>query len=115
MLAWERRTDVPAWVHDIGLVVCLRGMHWSGYIFQDYAAMRASIEWVTDRIHGKHVLFFLAGWGGRYYRSYGNSIPVARMGGDQGFRAITEMAHRKGVHEAGYCAYNFEQVMTAFD
>ena len=32
MLAWERRLDVPPWVHEIGLVVCLHGMHWSGYI-----------------------------------------------------------------------------------
>ncbi len=106
MLAWERRTDVPAWVHDIGLVVCLHGMHWSGYVFQDYGAMRASIEWVTDRIPGKHVLFFLAGWEGRYYRCYGNSVPVPRMGGDQGFRAIMDTAHRKGAHVMAMYAGN---------
>lgn len=106
MVAWERRRDVPAWVHDIGLVVCLHGMHWSGYVFQDYATMRASIEWVTDRIPGKHVLFFLAGWEGRYYRSYGNSIPVARMGGARGFRSIMDTAHSKGAHVMAMYAGN---------
>lgn len=106
MLPWERRTDVPAWVHDIGLVVCLHGMHWSGYILQDYAAMRASIEWVTNRIPGKNVLFFLAGWEGRYYRSYGNSVPVSRMGGDRAFHAIMEMAHSRGAHVMAMYAGN---------
>lgn len=106
MRSWERRTDVPKWVHEIGLVVCLHGMHWSGYILQDYAAMRASIEWVTSRIAGRNVLFFLAGWEGRYYRSYGNSIPVARMGGDKGFQAIMETAHSKGAHVMAMYAGN---------
>lgn len=106
MRSWERRTDVPRWVQDIGLVVCLHGMHWSGYILQDYATMRASIEWVTNRIPGKNVMFFLAGWEGRYYRSYGNSVPVARMGGDAGFSAIMEMAHRKGAHVMAMYAGN---------
>lgn len=106
MRAWERRTDMPRWVHDIGLVVCLHGMHWSGYILQDYAAMRASIEWVTSRIPGRNVLFFLAGWEGRYYRSYGNSVPVPRMGGEAGFRAIMEMAHSKGAHVMAMYAGN---------
>ncbi len=106
MLSWERRTDVPSWVHDIGLVVCLHGMHWSGYVLQDYAAMRASIEWVTDRIPGKNVLFFLAGWEGRYYRNYGNSVPVARMGGDRAFRAIMDTAHARGAHVMAMYAGN---------
>ncbi len=106
MLPWERRTDLPRWAHDIGLVVCLHGMHWSGYILQDYAAMRASIDWITSRIPGKNVLFFLAGWEGRYYRSYGNSVPVGRMGGDAGFRAIMDMAHGKGAHVMAMYAGN---------
>ena len=106
MRAWERRTDVPPWVHEIGLVVCLHGMHWSGYIHQDYAAMRASIDWITSRIPGKHVLFFLAGWEGRYYRSYGNSVPTARMGGEAGFRAIMDTAHSRGAHVMAMYAGN---------
>ncbi len=98
MRPWDRRTDVPDWVRSLGLVVCLHGMHWSGYIFQDYAAMRASVEWVTARIPGKHVLFFVAGWEGRYYRCYGNSVPHPRMGGDAGFRALVASIHRSGAH-----------------
>jgi hypothetical protein len=106
MRSWERRADVPPWVHDIGLVVCLHGMHWSGYIHNDYAKMRDSIEWVTSRIPGKNVLFFIAGWEGRYYRSYGNSVPNARMGGDRGFAALIETAHAKGAHVMAMYAGN---------
>jgi hypothetical protein len=98
MRSWERRTDVPSWVYDIGLVVCLHGMHWSGYVFNDYEKMRASIDWITSRIPGKNVLFFLAGWEGRYYRSYGNSIPNPEMGGNSGFRSLINFAHSKGAH-----------------
>ncbi len=106
MRSWERRADVPPWVQDIGLVVCLHGMHWSGYIHNDYAAMRESIEWVTRRIPGKNVLFFIAGWEGRYYRCYGNSVPHARMGGDRGFAAVIETAHAKGAHVMAMYAGN---------
>jgi len=106
LLPWDRRSDVPAWVHDISLVVTLHGMHWSGYIFQDYAAMRASVDWVTQRIPGKHVLFFLAGWEGRYYRTYGNSVPNPRLGGNQGFQSIIEAAHGKGAHVMAMYAGN---------
>lgn len=106
MQPWERRTDVPPWVYEIGLVVCLHGMHWSGYILQDYAAMRASIDWVTARIPGKNVLFFVAGWEGRYYRSYGNSVPHPRMGGAVGFHALVEAAHGKGAHVMAMYAGN---------
>lgn len=106
MRAWERRTDVPAWVREIGLVVCLHGMHWTGYVLQDYAAMRAAVEWVTDRIPGRHVLFFIAGWEGRYYRSYGNSVPVAPMGGEAGFRALVDAAHARGAHVMAMYAGN---------
>ncbi len=106
MRSWERRADVPPWVHDIGLVVCLHGMHWSGYIHNDYAAMRDSIDWVTSRIPGRNVLFFIAGWEGRYYRNYGNSVPNARMGGNRGFAALVETAHAKGAHVMAMYAGN---------
>ncbi len=106
LTAWERRSDVPAWVHDLRLVVCLHGMHWSGYILQDYAQMRASIEWVTNRIPGRSVMFFLAGWEGRYYRSYGNSVPHPRMGGEAGFRSVMHAAHARGAHVMAMYAGN---------
>ncbi len=109
LVAWERRTDVPAWVHDLGLVVCLHGMHWSGYMFQDYRAMQASMDWVLSRILGKHVLFFVAGWEGRYYRTYGNSVPTDRMGGARGFRAMVDAAHARGAHVMAMYAGNAAQ------
>ncbi len=103
---WAQRTDVPAWVHDIGLVVCLHGMHWTGYIHQDYAQMQASMDWVTARIPGRHVLFFLAGWEGRYYRSYGNSVPDERMGGPAAFQRLIAFAHSRGAHVMAMYAGN---------
>ena len=34
---WETRTDVPPWMRDIALVTTLHGMHYTGFMFNDYA------------------------------------------------------------------------------
>src|SRR5690606_27225314 len=34
---WESRPDVPAWMRDVALVTTLHGMHYTGFIFNDYA------------------------------------------------------------------------------
>lgn len=103
---WASRTDVPSWVRDIQLVVTLHSMHWSGYVFHDYAGMLNCVHWITNRIAGKNVLFFLAGWEGRYYRTYGNSRPNERMGGDAAFRALVRGIHSKGAHVMAMFAGN---------
>ena len=38
---WETRRDVPDWVRRTSLVVSLHGMHYTGYIFNDYACSRS--------------------------------------------------------------------------
>ncbi len=103
---WEDRTDVPPWAREIDLVVTLHGMHWSGYIFNDYGQMLESVRWVTDRIAGKRVLFFLAGWEGRYYRQYGDSRPDDRMGSADGLRRLVQGTHERGAHVMAMFAGN---------
>jgi hypothetical protein len=95
---WEVRSDVAPWVRKVSLVVTLHGMHWSGYIFNDYQKMAEIVGWVTDRIPGERVLFFLAGWEGRYYRQYGDSKPDVRMGGAEGLRRLVQRIHSRGAH-----------------
>lgn len=95
---WEERTDVPEWVRDLRLVLTLHGMHWSGFIFNDYARMLETIRYVAERIDGKHVLAYLPGWEGRYYWQYGNFRPEPLLGGEDGFARLCDEARELGVH-----------------
>ena len=104
--SWDDRTDVAPWVRKISLVVTLHGMHWSGFIFNDYQQMSQVVSWVTDRIAGERVLFFLAGWEGRYYRQYGDSKPNDRMGGEDGLRRLVQRVHSRGAHVMAMFAGN---------
>jgi len=104
--AWDVRSDVAPWARKVSLVVTLHGMHWSGFIFNDYQKMSQIVSWVTDRIPGERVLFFLAGWEGRYYRQYGDSKPDDRMGGEDGLRRLVQRIHSRGAHVMAMFAGN---------
>jgi hypothetical protein len=68
--------------------VTLHGMHYTGYVFNDYARMLAILKWMAARIEAERVLVFLASWDGRYYWDYPLYKVADRMGGDAGFRAL---------------------------
>ena len=93
---WESRTDVPSWFRDVALVVSLHGMHWTGYIFNDFAKSLKTLEWVATQIPGKQVLVFLPAWDGRYYWNYPVYKPDPRLGGEDGFRALIDKGHALG-------------------
>ena len=94
--SWESRTDVPAWMRNIALVTTLHGMHYTGFIFNDYAQQLAILRWMATQIPADRVLVFLAAWDGRYYWDYPNYQVPARMGGDTGFRALIGEARTLG-------------------
>jgi hypothetical protein len=58
----NRRAD---WLRKTSLVVTLHGMHYTGYVFNDYARMLAILRWMATRIAAERVLVFLASWDGR--------------------------------------------------
>ena len=93
---WDTRADVPDWLRKTALVVTLHGMHYTGYVFNDYARMGAILKWMATRIAADRVLVFLASWDGRYYWDYPVYAPAARMGGDGGFRALVKDAQALG-------------------
>jgi hypothetical protein len=93
---WETRTDVPAWMRDIALVTTLHGMHYTGYMFNDYPKMLETLRWMATQIPGKRVLVFVSAWDGRYYWDYPNYTTSERMGGDAGFRKLVDGAHALG-------------------
>jgi len=95
---WESRTDVPAWFREIALVVSIHGMHWTGYIFNDFAKTLKILDWVATQIPGKQVLVFLPAWDGRYYWNYPIYKPDPHLGGEQGFRTLIEKGHEMGFH-----------------
>jgi hypothetical protein len=90
------RDDVPAWLHDTALVVSLHGMHYTGYVFNDYARMLEILQWTAGRIPSQRVLVFLAAWDGRYYWDYPVYQPAERLGGERGFVRLIREGQRLG-------------------
>lgn len=86
--AWETREDVPAWLRRIALIMAVHGMHWTGYIFNDFAKTLRILEWVKMQIPAENVLVFLPAWDGRYYWNYPSYQADPRLGGEDGFRAL---------------------------
>ena len=94
--AWEQRADVPAWFRDVSLVLAIHGMHWTGYVFNDFAKALRTLEWTATQISSTKVMVFLPAWDGRYYWNYPIYQPDPRLGGEAGFRALIEEGHRLG-------------------
>jgi hypothetical protein len=93
---WEKRTDVPEWFREIALVLSIHGMHWTGYIYNDYAKIGRTLQWAATQIPAKRVLVFLPAWDGRYYWNYPLYEADPRLGGEEGFRALIEKGQRLG-------------------
>jgi hypothetical protein len=93
---WERRADAPDWLRGISLVLTLHGMHFTGYIFQDFERMLEILRWVATRIPAERVLALLAAWDGRYYWDYPVYRAAERMGGEAGFSNLIARAHELG-------------------
>lgn len=94
--AWETRTDVPAWTRRLALVTTLHGMHYTGYMFNDYAKMLKILRWMATQIPAERVLVFLSSWDGRYYWDYPNYRVPERMGGEAGFRKLIQEGQKLG-------------------
>ena len=95
---WEKRTDVAPWCREAALAINLHGMHWTGYIFNDYAKMLAILRWIATQIPAKHVFVLLPAWDGRFYWNYPLYKTDPRMGGDEGFRTLIHEGQKLGFH-----------------
>jgi hypothetical protein len=93
---WKTRTDVPDWLRRIELVVTLHGMHFTGYIFNDYARMLEILRWIATQIPADRVLAFISAWDGRYYWDYPIYQAAPRMGGEAAFRRLVQEGQRLG-------------------
>ncbi len=95
---WASRIDVPDWFRDVELVLSIHGMHWTGYIFNDFAKALRTLEWTAKQIPGKNVMVFLPAWDGRYYWDYPVYKVDDRLGGEQGFGNLIQEGQRMGFH-----------------
>lgn len=93
---WSSRRDVPDWMRRIAMVTTIHGMHYTGYMFNDYAKSLETLRWMATQIPGDRVLVFLSAWDGRYYWDYPNYRVSDRMGGDAGFRRLIDEGHKLG-------------------
>ncbi len=100
LVPWEDRSDMPAWTRDLSLAVTLHGMHYTGFMFNDYARMGELLRWIGERIPPARVLVFLPAWDGRYYYDYPTYRAAERMGGEAGFQRLVSEARRLGFHVA---------------
>ncbi len=94
--AWETRPDVPAWFRTTAMVTTLHGMHYTGYMFNDYAKMLDILRWMHTQIAGERVLVFISAWDGRYYWDYPDFRAPDRMGGEDGFRRLVHEGQQMG-------------------
>ncbi|MEO8636847.1 MAG: hypothetical protein ABI587_16345 [Gemmatimonadales bacterium] len=94
--AWETRPDVPAWLRSTRLVLTLHGMHYTGFVFNDFARMLEILRWTAERIPGKEVLVFLPAWDGRYYWDYPGYEVASRLGGEAGLKQLVREGHDLG-------------------
>jgi hypothetical protein len=96
LVPFAQRTDLPAWMRDTALVVTLHGMHYTGFVFNDFAQQLAILKWISARIPPARVLVFLPAWDGRYYWDYPNYTVPARMGGEPGFKTLISQSRALG-------------------
>ena len=94
--AWETRADVPDWARRTALVTTLHGMHYTGYVFNDYAKMLEILRWTATQIPAERVIAFLSSWDGRYYWDYPNYQVPERMGGETGLRKLIQEGQKLG-------------------
>ncbi|MCH4201997.1 MAG: hypothetical protein LKF69_03580 [Bacilli bacterium] len=97
LVPFDKRSDVPSWFHDISLVVTCHMEHWTGKIFHTYQQALEDLKILCQYIDGKHILFYIPGWEGRYYFKYGNYVADDRLGGSKGLKDLVEGAHKMGV------------------
>jgi hypothetical protein len=95
---WETRTDVAPWYRDAALAINLHGMHWTGYIFNDYAKMLSILQWIATQIPPRNVFVLLPAWDGRFYWNYPLYKSDPRMGGDDGFLKLIKEGQKMGFH-----------------
>jgi len=93
---FEGRPDAPAWLRETALVLALHGMHYTGYVFNDYARMLDILRWAGEEIPPARVLVFLPAWDGRYYWDYPVYRPAERLGGERGFAELIREGQRLG-------------------
>jgi len=93
---WSGRSDVPDWMRRIALVTTLHGMHYTGYMFNDYAKMLETLRWMATQVSGDRVLVFISAWDGRYYWDYPNYKVSDRMGGESAFRRLVTEGQKLG-------------------
>ncbi len=94
--AWESRDDVPTWLRDTALVLALHGMHYTGYVFNDFARMLEMLRWIAPQFPPQRTLVFIPAWDGRYYWNYPAYVADPRLGGEAGLKRLVEEGHKLG-------------------
>lgn len=85
------------WVDGLKLAAFFHGIHWTGHMFNTYAQIGDALEQICQTIDGENVMAFLPAWDGRYYCTYPEHQPDARMGGPEGLKELVDRAHELNI------------------
>jgi len=96
--SWDKREDVPAWLRQVSLVLNMHCEGWTGYVFNTFDRQLEILHWIAERIEGRHLLVYLAGWDGRYYWNYPIYKPSRACGDTEGLKRLVDGAHQLGIH-----------------
>lgn len=95
---WHERSDIPEWFSEVSLVLNMHCEGWTGHVFNTFDRQLDILKWIADRMDGRRVLVYLAGWDGRYYWNYPIYKPSTACGGEDGLFRMIEGAHKLGMH-----------------
>lgn len=83
-------------MRTLALATTLHGMHYTGFMFNDFAKMLEILQWMATQIPADRALAFIPAWDGRYYWDYPTYKVSERMGGEAGFRRLIEGGQKLG-------------------
>jgi hypothetical protein len=96
LVPWTEKKNTR-WIDSLKVVAFFHGVHWTGHMYNTFDQMGEQLEWICESMDGRQLMAFLPAWDGRYYTTYPEHLPDARMGGTEGLLRFVETAHRLGV------------------
>jgi hypothetical protein len=96
-IPWVRDSSLPAWFHNLKLIVTLDMQRSHGEVMHSFAHLRDLCRELKAAGMGGGILFYLPGHNNRYDAGYPLFEPSSALGGAEGFREMVA-----AVHEAGH-------------
>jgi hypothetical protein len=98
LLKINERSDVPEWLNKISLILTCDMLRSNWEIAHDYYDIIKAAKEIRKHRDPESVLFYIPGWQGAYDSSHPEYKPHDLIGGEKGFREMSESLHEMGYH-----------------